>query len=218
MTYRKVKKKKPRRISLPIPTIWGSKNIPQTTQNQAPKHNRTEVRTRLHKEDSIPTTRKINVVNKTAYKKENLSLKDILNPKSEANAIPAYIKEQSEPFTQDELGDKWRKFAYSVKLRDLDLYSTLTVNEPILKDNFLVQLAIFNQAQAVDINNKKAELLLYLRTQLHNTKIDLELVIDKDAETKGVYTIKDKYEKLVEKNPAVDLFRKNSIYISKILN
>jgi len=95
-----------------------------------------------------------------------------------------------------------------VKLRDLDLYSTLTVNEPVLKNDYLVQLAIFNQAQAVDINNKKAELLLYLRTQLNNSKIDLELIIDKDAETKGVYTVKDKYEKLVEKNPAVDLFRK----------
>lgn len=72
----------------------------------------------------------------------------------------------------------------------------------------MVQLAIFNQAQAVDVNNKKVELLHYLRNQLNNTKIDLELVINKEAETKGVYTIKDKYQKLVEINPAVDVFRK----------
>ena len=137
-----------------------------------------------------------------------MSLKDILNPKTEQKINTAYIDERIEPFSQDELSDKWRKFAYSVKLKDLDLYSTLTVNEPVLKEGFLVQLAIFNQAQAVDVNNKKVELLHYLRNQLNNTKIDLELVIDKEAETKGVYTIKDKYEKLVEINPAVDLFRK----------
>jgi len=137
-----------------------------------------------------------------------LSLKDILNPKTEQKINTAFIEERTEPFSQDELSDKWRKFAYSVKLKDLDLYSTLTVNEPVLKEGFLVQLAIFNQAQAVDVNNKKVELLHYLRNQLNNTKIDLELVIDKEAETKGVYTIKDKYEKLVEINPAVDLFRK----------
>lgn len=137
-----------------------------------------------------------------------MSLKDILNPKTEQKINTAYIEERTEPFSQDELSDKWRKFAYSVKLKDLDLYSTLTVNEPVLKEGFLVQLAIFNQAQAVDVNNKKVELLHYLRNQLNNTKIDLELVIDKEAETKGVYTIKDKYEKLVEINPAVDLFRK----------
>ena len=137
-----------------------------------------------------------------------MSLKDILNPKTEQKINTAYIEERTEPFSQDELSDKWRKFAYSVKLKDLDLYSTLTVNEPVLKEGFLVQLAIFNQAQAVDVNNKKVGLLHYLRNQLNNTKIDLELVIDKEAETKGVYTIKDKYEKLVEINPAVDLFRK----------
>jgi len=137
-----------------------------------------------------------------------LSLKDILNPKTEQKANTAYIEEKAERFSQDELSDKWRKFAYSVKLKDLDLYSTLTVNEPVLKEGFLVQLAIFNQAQAVDVNNKKVELLHYLRNQLNNTKIDLELVIDKEAETKGVYTIKDKYQKLVEINPAVDVFRK----------
>ena len=137
-----------------------------------------------------------------------MSLKDILNPKTEQKINTAYIEERTEPFSQNELSDKWRKFAYSVKLKDLDLYSTLTVNEPVLKEGFLVQLAIFNQAQAVDVNNKKVELLHYLRNQLNNTKIDLELVIDKEAETKGVYTIKDKYEKLVEINPAVDLFRK----------
>ncbi len=137
-----------------------------------------------------------------------MSLKDILNPKTEEKANAAYIEERTEPFSQDDLSDRWRKFAYSVKLKDLDLYSTLTVNEPVLKEGFLVQLAIFNQAQAVDVNNKKVELLNYLREQLNNTKIDLELVIDKEAESKGVYTIKDKYEKLVEINPAVDVFRK----------
>lgn len=137
-----------------------------------------------------------------------MSLKDILNPKIEDKVSDVYIEEKTESFSQDDLSDRWRKFAYSVKLKDLDLYSTLTVNEPVLKEGFLVQLVIFNQAQAVDVNNRKLELLNYLRSQLNNTKIDLELVIDKEAETKGVYTHKDKYKKLVEINPSVDVFRK----------
>jgi len=137
-----------------------------------------------------------------------LSLKDILNPKTEDKVSDVHIEEKTESFSQDDLSDRWRKFAYSVKLKDLDLYSTLTVNEPVLKEGFLVQLVIFNQAQAVDVNNRKLELLNYLRSQLNNTKIDLELVIDKEAETKGVYTHKDKYKKLVEINPSVDVFRK----------
>jgi len=137
-----------------IPVIWGSKSVPVTKSVAPPKHDRTEIRARLNKEDNIPTTRKISVINKTSYVKESLSLKDILNPKTEQKINTAYIEERTEPFSQDELSDKWRKFAYSVKLKDLDLYSTLTVNEPVLKEGFLVQLAIFNRAQAVGTSSR----------------------------------------------------------------
>ena len=48
----------------------------------------------------------------------------------------------------------------------------------------------------------------YLRNQLNNTLIDLDLVINKSSAAKGIYTEKDKYKKLVEKNPKVDELRK----------
>jgi DNA polymerase III subunit gamma/tau len=104
--------------------------------------------------------------------------------------------------------DKWRKFAYSIKLKDLDLYSTLSANDPILRDNFRIELDIYNTTQESDINSKRKDLLRYLRKQLNNTILDLHLVIDKSKEPKGVFTEKDKYKKLVEKNPKVDELRK----------
>lgn len=104
--------------------------------------------------------------------------------------------------------DKWRKFAYSIKLKDLDLYSTLSANDPILKDNFRIELSIYNTTQESDINSKRKDLLRYLRKQLNNTILDLHLVIDKSKEPTGVFTEKDKYKKLVEKNPKVDDLRK----------
>lgn len=118
------------------------------------------------------------------------------------------LEVKTEPFTQEELVDKWRKFAYSIKMRDLDLYSTLSANDPILKDGWRIELPIYNSAQEADINNKKADLLGYLRKQLKNTVLDLDLVIDKSKAPKGVFTEKDKYKKLVEKNPKVDELRK----------
>lgn len=95
-----------------------------------------------------------------------------------------------------------------MKIKDLDLYSTLNANPPILKENYRIELSIYNAAQETDINNKKPELLGYLRKQLNNTLIDLDLVINKANAEKGVYTEKDKYKKLVEKNPKVDELRK----------
>ena len=93
-------------------------------------------------------------------------------------------------------------------MRDLDLYSTLRANDPILKDNFRIEFSIYNTAQEADINSRKAELLGYLREKLKNTLLDLDLVIDKSKANKGVFTDKDKYRKLVEKNENIDELRK----------
>lgn len=161
----------------------------------------------MAKEENIPATRKVNRVNRN-QPSSSLSLKELLDPNKGQNKQEVKIKEQFEPFTEDELVDKWRKFAYSVKLKDLDLYSTLSSNDPKLKDNFRIELPIYNSAQEADINNRKAELLSYLRTQLKNTAIDLDLVIDKTKEPKGIFTDADKYKKMVEKNPKIEDLRK----------
>ena len=63
---------------------------------------------------------------------ENLSIKKLLNPdqkKKEENKIEV----KTTPFSEEELIEKWRKFAYSIKIKDLDLYSTLNANPPVLK-------------------------------------------------------------------------------------
>ena len=167
---------------------------------------KTPIIERLENEKLIPTTRKINVVTREKTT-SNLSLKNLLKvtPKQEKEII---LEIKKEPFSQEELTDKWRKFAYSIKNKDLDLYSTLNANDPILKDNFRIELSIYNSAQEADINTKRPDLLAYLRKQLNNTVLDLDLVINKSNANKGLFTEKDKYKKLVEKNPNVDKLRK----------
>ena len=134
-------------------------------------------------------------------------MKKLLDP-NQGKQEEVQVEVKTEPFTQDELTDKWRKFAYSIKMRDLDLYSTLSANDPILKNDWKIELLIYNSAQEADINNKRATLLKYLRKQLNNTLIDLFLIIDKSKTPKGVFTEKDKYQKLIEKNPKIDELRK----------
>lgn len=160
----------------------------------------------MEKEESIPTTRKIKIIPRQPSQ-GGLSLKKLLDP-NQGKEAEVIIEVKIEPFTQEELVDKWRKFAYSIKMRDLDLYSTLSTNDPILKDNWKIELSIYNSTQEADINNKRVDLLKYLRKQLNNTVLDLDLIIDKSKMPKGVFTEKDKYKKLVEKNPKIDQLRK----------
>ncbi len=137
----------------------------------------------------------------------NLSIKSLLKvtPKKENEII---IEVKKEPFSQEELRIQWRNLAYSFKDKDLDLYSTLSAHDPILKENFLIELSVYNSTQESDINAKKTELLGYLRKKLNNTLVNLDLVIEKSKPKKGFQTDKDKYRKLVEKNPNVDILRK----------
>ena len=137
----------------------------------------------------------------------NLSIKSLLKvtPKKENEII---IEDKKEPFSQEELKIQWRNLVYSFKDKDLDLYSTLSANEPILKEDFIIELSVYNSTQESDINAKKPELLGLLRKKLNNTLLNLDLVIKKSNAKKGFYTEKDKYRKLVEKNPNVDVLRK----------
>lgn len=137
----------------------------------------------------------------------NLSIKSLLKPSSQEEKKVS-IEVKREAFTQADLTDIWRKFAYSIKKKDLDLYSTLSANDPILKDNFRINVVIYNSAQEADINKKRAELLGFLRKRLNNTILDLDIVIDQSNAYSGVFTEKDKYKKLVEKNPKIDELRK----------
>jgi DNA polymerase-3 subunit gamma/tau len=200
-----VKKKKSKRIKLPIPKIWGKVKI--TNELSVPKlKQKAPIQSRLEKEDSIPATRKIKIVSRQASQ-GNLSLKKLLNP-NQGREIEVKTEIKTEPFTQGELVDKWRKFAYSIKMRDLDLYSTLSTNDPILKEDWIIDFIICNSTQEADINNKRVDLLNYLRKQFNNTVLDLNLIIDKSKTPKGIFTEKEKYKKLVEKNPKIDQLRK----------
>lgn len=189
---------------MPIPEIWVKKKL--KIDSTPVEKSKTSIKNRLQKEISIPTTRKINVVPRK-QSTSNISIKTLLNPPPNKQR-EVIIEIKTDSFSQEELTDEWRKFAYSIKNKDLDLYSTLNANDPILKDNFRIELSIYNTAQKADIDTKKAELLGYLRKQLNNTVLNLDLVIDKSKAAKGVFSGKDKYKKLVEKNPSIDKLRK----------
>lgn len=161
----------------------------------------------MQQETKLPSTRKINVVQRSKNSDSSLSLKTLLNPVIDPES-EIQTEEKRTPFSQNELIDKWRKFAYSIKLQDLDLYSTLSSGEPTLKDDFKIEFTIHNTTQEADINNKKQELLTYLRKQFNNTVIDLTLLIDSSKEQVKAFTDKDKYKQLVEANPKVDDLRK----------
>ncbi len=118
--------------------------------------------------------------------------------------------EENNSFTQEDLLNVWHKFVQLMTTeKRMQLASTLSTNEPILKDNYSIEHAVTNKAQDEEFKKNKLELLAYLQKELKNTGINIETVIkEPDPSTKKAYTSKEKFKQMAEKNPALDELRK----------
>ena len=138
------------------------------------------------------------------------SLTDLQKTANESqNENPKYINgTEREPFSFDELMNEWKLYAQKVRERDkIQLYTLLTTNAPelngteitVLVENFVLESAL---------NEEKIDLLNFLRTNLRNFDIELKTKRIEATQKKRIYTNKDKYAYMAEKNQTLDEFRK----------
>lgn len=108
------------------------------------------------------------------------------------------------PFTEGELRAKWKSFCYLVqKDKKASLYATLTKHPVQLLEDFQLSLVLDSEIQALELNNEKASLLGFLRRELNNYGIDLTTEVHQDQQESKHLTSKDKFLKMVEKNPVL---------------
>lgn len=108
------------------------------------------------------------------------------------------------PFTQEQLDAKWKSFCYLVqKDKKASLYATLTKHPVQLEDDFQLRLILDSEIQALELANEKASLLGFLRKELNNYGIDLVTEVVQHQQESKHLTSKDKFLKMVEKNPVL---------------
>lgn len=130
------------------------------------------------------------------------------NTTLEENDEPQYVSgNDKNPFTAEQFMYYWQQYTEKAKQEDkIHLYTLLSSNKPVI-DNFNIIVAIENLALESTLNEEKIDLLNYLRSQLRNFDIQ---IVPKRIEAKQstrIYSNKDKYNYLVEKNPVLDEFR-----------
>jgi len=108
------------------------------------------------------------------------------------------------PFTQEELKSYWNEFASSLKVDFPHLFTTLTSREPVLKENWQIELEIDNRILEEELSLKKDDLLDFLKQKLDNFQITLKTRIQENQKELKPYTDKEKFEKMAEKNPAIN--------------
>ncbi len=213
-------KKNSRRYIIP-PSYFKKKGItpiPVTKPN--PKTTSTETALKVNPEfqqKKEPEKPKIILENGIASGKKRtsgLSLKSIRAKKEhEIKQLDVVVDEENlpkEPFSQEELSATWNAFVNIIeKEGKFNLASILSIDKPTLaNDGVTIQLTFPNSTNKVEVERQSFDLMSYLRKNLNNYDINLDITVNEEMEKKYAYTPIEKYEKLKEKNPNLDLLRK----------
>ncbi len=83
----------------------------------------------------------------------------------------------------------------------------MQMNDPILKGT-IIELELPNESTKEEFLMGSNELLGYLRGKLHNHDITIEVVVNETTEKKYAFTPQEKFDKLKEINPNIELLRK----------
>ncbi|MCC8155453.1 MAG: DNA polymerase III subunit gamma/tau [Tannerellaceae bacterium] len=111
------------------------------------------------------------------------------------------VIQQSNSFDQSDLIRCWEAFAMGIDTK-VHLKNTMLNCHPVLKENFYFEVAVHNPAQQEELINNSIDILSYLRAQLKNTGIQMQVRISETNEKKLAYTSTEKYEHLLSINPA----------------
>ncbi|MDO5971491.1 DNA polymerase III subunit gamma/tau [Flavivirga aquimarina] len=113
-----------------------------------------------------------------------------------------------EDFTEKELITVWN--TYVEKLRadgKYNLASILSIDVPKVKET-TVYLEFPNATNKVEVERQQYDLLAFVRKSLNNFDISLSISVNEVMEKQYAYTTMEKFEKLKEKNPNIDILRK----------
>ena len=160
---------------------------------------------------ATPSRPKI-VLNSQTKRTSGLSLKSIRAKKEhEIKQLDKVVDEENlptEPFTQEELTEVWNTFIKKIEHEGkMNLAAILSIDEPTLKGT-TIHLTFPNSTNKVEVERQSFDLLQFLRKTLSNYNISLDIDVNEEMQKKFAYTPDEKYEKLKEKNPNIELLRK----------
>jgi DNA polymerase-3 subunit gamma/tau len=199
----------------PIPV-----NIPKQKEIQVPSVDKKESELEI----SIPNLKTVVVEAlqvkeppKIILKKENkrasgLSLSSIKAKKDHLiKQMDVVIIEEdlpTDPFTEKELIAIWNTYIENLRKDGKhNLASILAIDVPKVTGT-TINLEFPNSTNKLEVERQQYNLLGFIRKALNNFDINLSITVNEVMEKQYAYTALEKFEKLKEKNPNIDLLRK----------
>lgn len=171
----------------------------------------TEVPVEKVEQPIITAPKTATITSEPGTKVSSMSLASIRAKKEMAESIKSTVKEvvhlPSEPFTETEMLEQWLKYAQRMDDKGYRIIGALlTINDPILEGTTIIH-ELPNESSKIDFEKERPELLGYLRGKLHNHDIQINVKVNEELVVKKAFTNQDKYNRLVELNPNLELMR-----------
>jgi len=142
-------------------------------------------------------------------KNSSLSLKSIEKKESGNNSENNIEEEiyENNPYNEADIIALWEKYSEIMEEKGrYNIASILRIDNPILDQN-TIKIVLPNSTNKIELENEKKELLIYIRENLQNNNVYMEINIDESVQEKLVYTDKDKYELMKKKNPDIEILK-----------
>lgn len=134
-------------------------------------------------------------------------IKKVVNLKSMGEKNEEKEKEEvldfeDQDFDEEQLKSAMKEFAIELAKQSKAGESRLLENETSLNES-TITLNIQNPVEEARYNDIKSDLILFLKKRLRNKQISIELSMEQTEKKKMLYTPQEKFDYLVEKNPAL---------------
>ena len=155
-----------------------------------------------------------NKTSKLALEKSSKSVKTIsitkaLNNETKNTEEEVIKCKRNSNFSESKMLDVWSEMIDYLKQKGkVNLSIILDSYKPILKSNFLIELNLSNTSQLEIFIEEKYMLLDYLKDKLNNDIIDIDTIIVEQEKKDLVYTNKDKFKKMLQKNSSLVTLQK----------
>lgn len=150
------------------------------------------------------------VLKTTDKRRSSLSLKSVHQKKIENKSVVEenYENHPKTTFTTSDLISCWEQYtSLLLKKGEKSMASIIGSDKPKLEDNFIISYAVPNKQMKDQFAKNQPKLLGFLRKNLNNYGIEIQLKLNETIEKKFAYTPQEKYNKLKEKNPLLDKLR-----------
>lgn len=111
-------------------------------------------------------------------------------------------------FTYEELMIEWNKYSNRLARSGIMIMSSLMGMVVPTLNGTIVSLEMPNEGSKISFDENKYDLANYLRKKLNNYGIEIEIIVNEEVKIeKKVLNNKEKLERFIELNPAIQIFR-----------